>query len=87
MTTTVSTDPADHSINLDAYTPLTIEPADMQERCNGCYSQYRTGEWRLALTEARNRHDLTFTLCRPCVQAVAASATQFPATPAPWVEY
>lgn len=82
-----STDPEVHSIHLDTHTPLTIEPADTQMRCNTCSGRYEDGEWQLLLADAQNRDGNQFTVCLRCATAIASAVPQFPASPAPWVEY
>lgn len=82
-----STDPEVHSIRLDTHTPLTIEPADTQMRCNVCSGRYADGEWQLLLADAQNRSGDQFTLCQRCATAIATAVPQFPVTPAPWVAY
>lgn len=85
--TTISTDPADHSIDLDGgHLNRTIEPGDTQVSCHVCYSTYATGDWRLLLPDARIRGEQLH-MCRLCAEAIGAAVASFPATPAPWVLY
>lgn len=83
-----STDPEAHSIHLtDTHLPMTIEPMNFGTSCGICSESYKDGAWQLLVPEARDQSGQQLTMCLRCVKDISAAVAQFPAEPAPWVEY